>query len=98
MRLRHSEIKVAIAHVVRQLLDGMRPGALRSEAQLRATALELITEMHRHLVSVSSGAAFYSTHVFPSALAPPCHGSLWLGLAPIQEHFGLLHALREMCR
>jgi len=54
--MRHSEIKVAVAHVLRQLVGCMRVGALRTEAPLRATVLDFLVDTHRQLVSVASGA------------------------------------------
>lgn len=54
--MRHSEIKVAIAHVLRLLVGSLPPGALRANAGLRTMVLDQISSTYRHLTTVASGA------------------------------------------
>lgn len=53
-RMRHSEIKVAIAHVLRLLVGSLPPGALRTDAELRTMVLDQISSTYRHLTTVAS--------------------------------------------
>jgi hypothetical protein len=55
-RMRHTEIRVAIAHVLRLLVSSLPPGALQSVAALRTMVLDHISSSHRYLKSVASGA------------------------------------------
>lgn len=55
-RMRHSEIKVAIAHVLRLLVSSLPPGALQREALIRNMVLDHISSSYRYLKSVASGA------------------------------------------
>jgi hypothetical protein len=59
-RMRHSEIKVAVAHVLRLLVSSLPPGTLQSEASLRGMVLDHISSSYRYLKSVASGAQMSS--------------------------------------
>jgi hypothetical protein len=54
--MRHSEMKVAIAHVLRLLVSSLPPGALQREALIRNMVLDHISSSYRYLKSVASGA------------------------------------------
>ena len=56
--MRHTEIRVAVAQMMRQLTASMPTGALRADAALRTTIMDHVSETYRHLTSVSSGAHF----------------------------------------
>lgn len=58
-RMRHTEIRVAIANVLRLLVGSLPPGALQSVAALRTMVLDHISSSHRHLKSVAAGAQMY---------------------------------------
>lgn len=55
-RMRHSEIRVAIAHVLRLLVGSLPPGTLLREVLVRNMVLDHISSAYRYLKSVASGA------------------------------------------
>lgn len=55
-RLRQGEVKVAVAHVLRVVVDGMQPGLLRTEGALRSAVLDCISDARRHLAASPQGA------------------------------------------
>lgn len=55
-RTRHGEIRVAVAHLLRLLLDGMQPGLLRTDAGLRPAVVGCIDDTRRHLAASPQGA------------------------------------------
>lgn len=55
-RMRHSEIKVAIGHVLRLLVSSLPPGTLQADTTLRSMILDYISSTYRYLSSAASGA------------------------------------------
>ena len=54
-RLKQVELRTLVAHVYRCFADGLRPGSLRSDAQLRSRVLDFIADTLKHLASPSLG-------------------------------------------
>ena len=60
-RLKQVELRTLVAHVIRCIADGARPGALRSEAPLRTCVLDFIGDTIKYLGSATPGQ--YSNRV-----------------------------------
>ena len=85
-RLKQVELRTLVAHVFRCIIDGLRPGAMRSESLLRNCVLEFIADTVKYLASASSGKHCHPLLICLYLLSPHLSRGLYL-----QGHSLALH-------